>query len=158
MHEEKQKKMSKPNHVDHHNIIPNQILEDLSGFNSRAFLIRYCEEEVEINDIGLFRAEIDVDTDYLNTPFHMEMELFFSDLSAIGGPEKWQHQTVAEFEQKAVFKSVSKQRFLLKRLPQGISEYVSVVFDDQYFSSMSVVVQATLLDFRFRLKSFKTMQ
>jgi hypothetical protein len=33
-----------------------------------------------------------------------------------------------------------------------------VVFDDQYFSSMSVVVQATLLDFRFRLKSFKTMQ
>ena len=64
---------------------------------------------------------------------------------------------MAEFEQKAVFKSVSKQRFLLKRLPQGISEYVSVVFDDQYFSSMSVVVQATLLDFRFRLKSFKTM-
>jgi hypothetical protein len=35
---------------------------------------------------------------------------------------------------------------------------VSVVFDDQYFSSMSVVVQATLLDFRFRLKSFKSMQ
>jgi hypothetical protein len=33
-----------------------------------------------------------------------------------------------------------------------------VVFDDQYFSSMSVVVQATLLDFRFRLKSFKSMQ
>ena len=43
MHEEKQKKMNKPNHVDHHKIISNQILEDLSGFNSRAFLIRYCE-------------------------------------------------------------------------------------------------------------------
>ncbi len=35
---------------------------------------------------------------------------------------------------------------------------MSVVFDDQYFSSMSVVVQATLLDFRFRLKSFKSVQ
>jgi hypothetical protein len=98
MHEEKQKKMKNPNYIDHHNIISNQILEDLSGFNSRAFLIRYCEEEVEINDIGLFRAEIEVDTDYLNTEFHLDFELFFSDLSVMGGPEKWQHQTIADFE------------------------------------------------------------
>jgi hypothetical protein len=138
--------------------MPSQILEDLSGFNSRSFLIRYCEEEVEINDIGLFRAEIDVEQDYLSTPFYLEIELFFSDLSAIGGPEKWQQQTVKDFEQKAVFKSVSKQRFMIKKLPQGVSEYVSVVFDDQYFSSMSMVVQATLLDFRFRLRSFKSVQ
>jgi hypothetical protein len=46
----------------------------------------------------------------------------------------------------------------MKRLPQGLSEYVQVVFDEQYFSSMSVVVQATLLDFRFRLKTFKSIQ
>jgi hypothetical protein len=68
----------------------SSIIEDLSGFNSRSFLIRYCEEEVEINDIGLFRAEIDVEEDYLTTSFYLELELFFSDLSAIGGPEKWQ--------------------------------------------------------------------
>ena len=83
--------MSKPNHVDHHNIIPNQILEDLSGFNSRAFLIRYCEEEVEINDFVLFRAEIDdsKDQDYQNTDFYLDCELYFSDLSNIGGVEAW---------------------------------------------------------------------
>jgi hypothetical protein len=46
---------------------------------------------------------------------------------------------------------------MLRRLPQGISEYVSVVFDEQYFSSMQVVVQATLLDYRFRLKTFKSV-
>jgi hypothetical protein len=69
-------------------------------------LIRYCEEEVEINDIGLFRAEIDVEPDYLNTVFYLDFELFFSDLSAMGGPEKWQ-QNVNDFENKAVFKSVS---------------------------------------------------
>ena len=109
--------MKNPNHIDHHHIMPSQILEDLSGFNSRSFLIRYCEEEVEINDIGLFRAEIDVEQDYLSTPFYLEIELFFSDLSAIGGPEKWQQQTVKDFEQKAVFKSVSKQRFMIKKLP-----------------------------------------
>ena len=30
-------------------------------FNSRAFMIRFCEEEVELNDIGHFRVEIDTD-------------------------------------------------------------------------------------------------
>lgn len=99
-----------------------------------------------------------MEQEYLNTEFHIEFELFFSDLSAIGGPEKWQQMSAAEFADKAVFKSVSKQRFLMKRLPQGISEYVSVVFDEQYFSSMQCLVQATLLDFRFRMRTVKSVQ
>jgi len=86
--------------------LPSQILEEQSSFISRSFLIRYCEEEVEINDIGLFRAEIDVEPEYLNTSFFMDIELFFSDLNAMGGPEKWQ-QNLAEIESKAVFRSVS---------------------------------------------------
>jgi hypothetical protein len=87
-------------------LLPSQIQDDQSSFISRSFLIRYCEEEVEINDIGLFRAEIDVEPEYLNTVFNIEVELFFSDLSSLGGPEKWQ-QNISEFETKAVFKSVS---------------------------------------------------
>ena len=62
---------------------------------------------MEIADIGLFRAEIDVEPEYLNTDFYLEFELFFSDLSSMGGPDKWQQQTAADFESKAVFKSVS---------------------------------------------------
>lgn len=122
--------MKTPQHIDHHNIIPSAIVEDQGAFTSRAFLIRYCEEEVEINDIGLFRAEIDVEPEYLNTNFYLEVELFFSDLSSMGGPDKWQNQTIADFESKAVFKSVSKQLFTLHKLPQGISEFVCVQFDD----------------------------
>jgi hypothetical protein len=30
-------------------------------FNTRAFMIRFCEEEVELNDIGHFRIEINTD-------------------------------------------------------------------------------------------------
>ena len=82
--------MKSPTHIDHHNLIQPQIADDQAAFTSRAFLIRYCEEEVEINDIGLFRAEIDVEPEYLNTDFYMEVELFFSDLSSMGGPDKWQ--------------------------------------------------------------------
>jgi hypothetical protein len=58
---------------------------------------------VELHDIVLFRAEIDVETDYLNTEFFLECELFFSDLSNLGGPEKWQEH-IQDFESQAVFK------------------------------------------------------
>lgn len=52
-------------------------------------MIRYCEEEVEINDIILFRAEIEVAPEYLNTEFFLEIELHFSNLEDIGGSEQW---------------------------------------------------------------------
>lgn len=50
-------------------------------------MIRYCEEEVEINDIILFRAEIEVEPEYLNIDFFIEFELHFSNLDSIGGSE-----------------------------------------------------------------------
>ena len=91
---EKQRKLK---NQDHHNLIASQIIDESYSFCSKAFLIRYCEEEVEINDIGLFRAELDVEPEYLNTEFYMDVEMFFSDLHNLGGPEKWQ-QSVTEFE------------------------------------------------------------
>jgi hypothetical protein len=44
---------------------------------------------VEINDLVMFRAEVDVEPEYLATEFQLECGLFFSDLSNLGGPEKW---------------------------------------------------------------------
>lgn len=53
-------------------------------------MIRYCEEEVEINDIGHFRVELDLeDSQPGNIEFYMEVELMFSDLLNQGGPEKF---------------------------------------------------------------------
>ncbi len=54
-------------------------------------MIRYCEEEVELNDIGHFRIEMDVGSgDPKNhAEFYMEVELMFSDLLNQGGPEKF---------------------------------------------------------------------
>lgn len=62
--QEKAARASK-NGPDHHNLLPAQIVDDQQCFLSKAFLIRYCEEEVEINDIALFRAELDVEPEYL---------------------------------------------------------------------------------------------
>ena len=41
--------------------MPSQIVDEQACFLSKAFLIRYCEEEVEVNDAVLFRAELDVE-------------------------------------------------------------------------------------------------
>ena len=60
------------------------------SFNTRSFMIRYQEEEVELNDMGHFRVELDLADDSLATiEYCLEVELMFSDLVAQGGPEKF---------------------------------------------------------------------
>ena len=53
----------------------------------------------------MFRAELDVEPDYLQTEFFLECELYFSDLANLGGPEKWAEH-VQDFETQAVFRMV----------------------------------------------------
>jgi hypothetical protein len=53
--------------ADPHSLMPPFIEQDKGLFVTKTFLIRYCEEEVEINDFVLYRGEIDVQPDYLNT-------------------------------------------------------------------------------------------
>jgi hypothetical protein len=74
--------VKKRRNLDHHSIIPAQIDKALNTFNTRAFMIRYCEEEVELNDIGHFRIEMDVGVEdpKNSAEFYMEVELMFSDL------------------------------------------------------------------------------
>ena len=73
----------------HHNVIGARSDEETATFCSRAFMIRYSEEKVEINDFAHFRTEIDVVPGYLDTKFYLQAELMFSDLMTLGGPDKW---------------------------------------------------------------------
>ncbi|MFS8159410.1 MAG: protein FAM135 [Candidatus Roizmanbacteria bacterium] len=63
-----------------------------------------------------------------------------------------------DFEAKAPFKSVATQKFKIQKLAQGLSEFVPIIFEDQYFSVLNCHVQSVLLDFRFRMVSFKSLQ
>ena len=77
--------------ADPHHLMEPCITDDQNSFVTKCFLIRYCEESVELNDVVMFRAEIDVEPDYLQTEFFLECELYFSDLSALGGPTGWKN-------------------------------------------------------------------
>jgi hypothetical protein len=50
------------------------------------------------------------------------------------------------------------QKFKIQKLAQGLSEFVPIIFEDQYFSVLNCHVQSVLLDFRFRMVSFKSLQ
>lgn len=135
----------------------SKIIDDEQAFCSKIFLIRYCEEEVEINDIVLFRAEIDVEPEYLNQDFFLEIELHFSNLDSVGGSEQWQ-EIAGQIEEKVTFKKVQTQKFKMHCLPQGMTEFIPVNFQDHYFSILNCYIQSVLLDYRFRVKSYQQIQ
>lgn len=63
---------------------PGFIKEEDASFFTRAFIIRYCDEEIEINDLCVFRTEVDIlSPDYLWTEFYVETELNFIDMSKL---------------------------------------------------------------------------
>ncbi len=92
--------------MDHHNLTSGLIAEDCSHFTTKSFLIRYCEEEVELNDVVLFRAEIDAQDDYLDREFYLDFELYFSDMSNLGGADNW--SKVVDRIDEAQFKLMQK--------------------------------------------------
>ena len=100
-----------PINGDPHNVFrpkqPHGIEPEENYYLSKGFLIRYCEEEVEINDCVLFREEIELDNNLDKTDLFLELELFFSAVDKHGGPThcmKKNHEK--DFESKAEFKSV----------------------------------------------------
>jgi hypothetical protein len=56
--------------------------------------------------VVLFRAKLDVEPDYLATQFYLDFDLYFSDLTNLGEPEKWQEHVQDIQQSKAIFKQV----------------------------------------------------
>lgn len=137
---------SKPSRTDHHNLIPGHINEDAGTFSTRSFLVRYCEEEVELNDCCQFRIE--VDESELQKPIVLEVDLMFADLSQQGGVSEDPDVESTEF------KSVSTQKFCIYGFGCGLHEFVPIVFGEFHFCLTNLVVHTVLLDFRFRLQPF----
>lgn len=146
--EEGAQKPNKPPRLDHHHLIPAHADEDQSSFSTRSFLIRYCEEEVELNDIGLFRVEVEAEHLDETPVLLLEVELMFADLTGYGGADRFgESPDVASAE----FKCVSVQRYRLREIHTGLHEYCPLVFDEYHFCISNLVIHSSLLDVRLRL-------
>lgn len=130
---------------DHHNLIPAHILKEQGAFSTRSFLIRYCEEEVELNDIGQFRLELP--QELAEQPVLLEVELMFADLTQHGGADRFGDQPDVESTE---FKSVSTARFRIHGVHRGLHEYSPVVFDEYHFCTATLMIHSVMLDYRCR--------
>lgn len=140
----------KPSRPDHHNLIPAHIIEDQCSFSTRSFLIRYCEEEVELNDIGQFRLELPAEElEKDEPPLLLEIDLMFADLTQHGGADRFGEQPDVDSTE---FKSVSMQTFRVRWSHRGIHEFCPVVFDEFHFCLANLVLHTTLVDFRLRVR------
>ena len=54
---------------------------------SNAFMVRYWDEEVDLNHIVQFRSELDLVPGYERTPYYLEVEMLFVDIASVGGAE-----------------------------------------------------------------------
>jgi len=136
--------------TDHHHLIPAHVTEDLYSFSTRSFLIRYCEEEVELGDVGQFRVELGPEELEKRHPLLLEIELMFADLSHQGGAE---HLGDSPDVEAAEFRCVSTQVLRLRGIERGLHEFCPVVFDECHFCLMNLAVHSAVVDLRFRLRA-----
>ena len=126
--------------TDPHNLFPAQIDERNNSFVCRRFLVRYCEEEVEMNDIGYFRLEVPYESE--DYQLRVEVELLFSDLDGEITLEKAE-QCCSTVEMKSVAKSTL--------IVQGdVHEFYPVVYEENYFSAVNLMIHTAILDFRYK--------
>eukprot|EP00434_Breviolum_minutum_P038025 symbB.v1.2.033719.t1/scaffold4230.1/size42768/4 len=134
--------------VDHHNLIPAHLNEELYTFSTRSFLIRYCEEEVELGDIGQFRLELGRAELERRQPLLLEVELMFADLTQPSGENMGDQPDV----ESAEFRCVSTQVLRLRGVERGLHDFCPVVFDECHFCLLNLAVHSAVVDLRFRLR------
>lgn len=118
-------------------MLSSQLDQESAAFQSKAFLIRYCEEEVEINDVVLFRAELTVQPEYLSSEFTAVFDLYFADISELGGPQMWK-QNYQKLQKEAEFQLVQTQSLVIKNVARGVCEHCPLVFQGGFFSLLQV--------------------
>ena len=138
--------LRKRKQTDVHNLQPAALQPTFNAFVTKAFMIRYCEEEVELNDVAYFRTEVPVeDLETWNLIF--EAELMFSDLGGNLTSESVQE----EMSKKPEFGVVSSATFTLTAPTNGLHEYVPVLFDESHFCVANATIHCALVDFRHRI-------
>ncbi|CAD8174235.1 unnamed protein product [Paramecium octaurelia] len=121
---------------------PSQI--DEQYFQTRTFMIRFQEEEVEIDESCIFKIEVSASPHYEHE-FKLICELMCADLAKIGGPPN----------EESLFKCVATFQGRICNSYKGVHEYVPIMFDTNHFCQVHCTVNSNLQDFKFRLSEFQ---
>lgn len=103
-------------------------------------MIRFQEEDVEIDESCIFKIEVPAFPHY-EAEFTLTCELMCADIQKIGGPPS----------DEQLFKCVAVFEGIIKNAYRGVHEYVPVMFDNHHFCIGNCTVHSILQDFKFRL-------
>jgi len=142
---------AKQGKINYYNVIPASIQG--KAFNTKIFTIRYCEEEVELNDICEFRLEIPTKRNDLKKSLEinyvLSIELHFGTLINIGGTDKLPIY-LNNIKETISFEMISTQKYIIRDISKSISQYISVQTDKNCYGIANATLHSTLLDFRYR--------
>eukprot|EP01016_Furgasonia_blochmanni_P032969 TRINITY_DN3411_c0_g2_i1.p1 TRINITY_DN3411_c0_g2~~TRINITY_DN3411_c0_g2_i1.p1 ORF type:complete len:778 (-),score=192.07 TRINITY_DN3411_c0_g2_i1:19-2352(-) len=143
---------------------PAKIVDPTSSFYTKTFLVKLQEEEIDLNDICFFRAEIDYHPNFLATEFFLEAELLFAE---VGGPNSLYGNTAAADDKpkentitnnQVEFKTLGAFKARLYNFAKGIHEYFPIIFDEQNYSVINTMLHSVVVDYRFRYSSLHLCQ
>jgi hypothetical protein len=135
-----------------HNIISNHISDNNFEYITKTFLLRYSDEEIDLDEFCYFRFEVPQEKVSGEITYYIELELFFSDLLMTLKDKKSQNVL-----NNVEFKSVSNSLISVFFNGQGfISSFCPIYYSDGYASILNVSVHMVVLDYKLRIDNISS--
>lgn len=131
-----------------HNILTSFVKEDSNEFVCKTFLIRYSDEEVELDDYCYFRLETQSNV----KQFYIDIELTFSEMiQNLNFKAKQKSNTLLS---KIEFKQVQLITITINEDNNSFQEsHIPVLFQDSYSSILNINFSMITVDYKLRKDS-----
>lgn len=132
-------------------IVPPTVDDEQAIFRSATILIRYCEEDIDLNSLACFRFEQDALAEC--RLYTLEVRLMYADaLHYTGGDVGDRYnKTVLQGIPLSEYQEVSRQSYRVHGALPGMQAYCPIIFDHLHFCRVDMVVQSSVVDFRLSL-------
>lgn len=128
-------------------IQPAQINDQAGLISSSTVLIRYCDEEMKMNDCGVFRLEVEFGCCW---EVVVEAKLLFSDLNGALDFESPLRQVQASGHQ-IDYIELSRTSLILTNPCEGIQQYSEFLFAMPHMCVIGTTLHVMLMDHRLRV-------
>ena len=126
------------------NKLPGEI-EDIY-YKSKRFYIKYCDEEVEINEVVIFRTEVEINNQAQIPFLSIRCDLMYCDL----GGRINERVLKSILESPPSYRSEASLEIKVLDFIEGANQFLPIIFDDSHFCLVNSTVHVILIDFRFR--------
>lgn len=119
-------------------------VENMS-YRSKTFYIRYCDQDIKIHEVAVFRIEIDADIGFC-TELIIDCSLMYYESSP----------RISSRDENRVFKKEAQVQAKVQNFAKGAHQFLPITFDENHACVLNTTIHVLPLDFRFRHKFVQT--